>query len=105
MYKKENLSIRYGAEVWITLNLLSKSNFPIDHCLDYSLSAEKQYKKSLEEVMCVPMYSMGMRSMKMRTVHIPHSGRYENYLSPMEKLIYSTVGSFYKIYVSIRQLI
>jgi hypothetical protein len=53
--------------------------------------------------MCTPMYKMGMRSMKMRTVHIPHFDRYENYLGQIEKVVYVIIGFFYKTYVVVRQ--
>tara|TARA_A100001011_G_scaffold99755_1_gene105133 strand:+ start:523 stop:1404 length:882 start_codon:yes stop_codon:yes gene_type:complete len=103
LYKRKKLSNRYGAEVWITLNLLSKVKFPIKHSLDYSIGAEKQFTSDLKKVMCAPMYSMGMRCMKMRSVHIPHLDRYENYLGRLEKIIYKVIGFFYKIYAEARQ--
>ena len=104
-YQKKRISTRYGGEVWITLNLLSRDSFPIKHNLDYSLRAEELYKNYLKKIMCVPMYTMGMRSMKMRTVHIPHYDRYENYLGAKQKIIYIIIGYFYKLYVTIREYI
>tara|TARA_Y100000768_G_C23990687_1_gene692493 strand:+ start:1851 stop:2732 length:882 start_codon:yes stop_codon:yes gene_type:complete len=103
LYDRKKLSTRFGAEVWITLNLLSKANYPINHCLDYSNKAEEQFINDLKQVMCVPMYTMGMRCMKMRSVHIPHLDRYENYLGRSEKIIYKIIGLFYKIYAKLRQ--
>lgn len=103
LYKSHNISSRYGGEVWISLNLLSKDKYPIMHTLDYSVSAEEKYKKDLKYIMCAPMYKMGMRCMKMRTVHIPHIDRYENYLGYFEKVAYIIIGFFYKAYVVVRR--
>jgi hypothetical protein len=103
LYNREKLSTRFGAEVWITLNLLAKAKHPIKHCLDYSIEAEEQFINDLKQVMCVPMYKMGMRCMKMRSVHIPHLDRYENYLGRLDKIIYKIIGFFYKIYAEHRQ--
>ena len=94
LYNREKLSTRFGAEVWITLNLLAKAKHPIKHCLDYSIEAEEQFINDLKQVMCVPMYKMGMRCMKMRSVHIPHLDRYENYLGRLDKIIYKIIGFF-----------
>jgi hypothetical protein len=104
LYRDQGINSRYGAEVWICLNLLSKDKYPIRHNLDYSVTAEEKYKNDLKYIMCVPMYKLGMRCMKMRTVHIPHIDRYENYLGYFEKVAYSTIGLFYKSYVIVRQI-
>lgn len=103
LYRSQNINIRYGGEVWITLNLLSRDKYPIEHTLDYSVTAEEKYKKDLKYIMCAPMYKMGMRSMKMKTIHIPHIDRYENYLGYFEKVVYIITGLFYKSYVTVRQ--
>ena len=66
-------------------------------------NAEEQFTNDLKQVMCVPMYKMGMRCMKMRSVHIPHLDRYENYLGRLDKIIYKIIGFFYKIYAEHRQ--
>ena len=52
-------------------------------------------KNDLLRVMCVPLYKMGIRSMKYPKIHYPHYDRYENYLK-CEKLIYKLIGIAHK---------
>ena len=90
-------STRYGTEQWIILNIFHRDSFPIEHSYDYSESAKALYEDDLERVMCVPLYKMGMRSMKYPKIHYPHYDRYENYLGKYEKLIYKLIGTAHKL--------
>ena len=90
-------SIRYGTEQWIILNMFHRDSFPIKHSYDYSESARDLYESDLARVMCVPLYKMGLRSMKYPKIHYPHYDRYENYLGKNEKLIYKLIGIAHKL--------
>ena len=96
LYKLERCSTKFGGEQWITLNLLRRGEFPITHGLEYSEQAEKLYEEDLEKVMCVPLYKIGIKSMKYKTIHFPHYDRFENYLGVFEKSIYKILGYTYK---------
>jgi len=98
MFRAKKVSTRYGSEQWIMLNIFQRNRFPIEHVYDYSESAKELYEKDLMRVMCVPLYKMGLRSMKYPKIHYPHFDRYENYLSKSEKLIYKLIGIGMKIF-------
>jgi len=90
-------STRYGTEQWIMLNIFQRNNFPLKHSYDYTESSKDLYEKDLLKAMCVPLYKMGIRSMKYTKIHYPHYDRYENYLSMSEKIIYKVIGILFKI--------
>ena len=94
-------STRYGTEQWIMLNIFQRDNFPLKHSYDYTEFSKNLYEKDLLRVMCVPLYKMGIRSMKYSKIHYPHYDRYENYLNIPEKIVYKLVGILFKITLNI----
>lgn len=96
LYESNECSTKFGGEQWITLNLLRRGEFPITHGLEYSKQAEIMYEDDLKKVMCVPLYKIGIKSMKYKSIHFPHYDRFENYLGIFEKSLYKVLGYIYK---------